>query len=142
TRGWAQRSLNEHAKLTQARADRPYQALYGVIQGAQYEDLRRKACQDLRAMSADFDGVQAGFDGYGLGGAFEKENLGTIVGWRTEEVPPDQPRQLLGSSGPADLSAAVEAGAGSFDAVSPPRVPRTGAFYTAYAPINLPRAQF
>lgn len=142
TRGWAQRSLNEHAKLTQARADRPYQALYGVIQGAQYEDLRRKACQDLRAMSADFDGVQSGFDGYGLGGAFEKENLGTIVGWCTEELPEDKPRHLLGISEPDDLFAAVEAGADTFDAVSPTRVARTGAFYTEYGRINLPRAQF
>src|SRR5699024_1126187 len=54
TRAWAQRSLDEHAKLTHTRADRPYQALYGVIQGAQYEDLRRKACRDLAAMQADF----------------------------------------------------------------------------------------
>src|SRR5699024_2326956 len=49
TRSWAQRSLDEHAKLTHTRADHPYQALYGVIQGAQYEDLRRKACRDLAA---------------------------------------------------------------------------------------------
>src|SRR5699024_6474136 len=142
TRGWAQRSLDEHAKLTYARADRPYQALYGVIQGAQYEDLRRKACQDLRAMSTDFEGTEAGFDGYGLGGAFEKENLGTIVGWCAEELPEDKPRHLLGISEPDDLFAAVEADADTFDAVSPTRVARTGAFYTEYGSINLPRAQF
>ncbi|REB90655.1 tRNA-guanine(34) transglycosylase, partial [Staphylococcus pseudintermedius] len=47
TRRWAQRCLDEHARLTGVRAARPYQALFGVIQGAQYEDLRRKACRDL-----------------------------------------------------------------------------------------------
>src|SRR5699024_9401317 len=93
-------------------------------------------------MSADFDGVQAGFDGYGLGGAFEKENLGTIVGWCTEELPEDKPRHLLGISEPDDLFAAIEAGADTFDAVSPTRVGRTGAFYTEYGRINLPRAEF
>lgn len=142
TRQWAQRSLDEHARLTHRRADRPYQALYGVIQGAQYEDLRRKACGDLRAMRADFDGVEAGFDGYGLGGAFEKENLGTIVSWCAEELPEAKPRHLLGISEPDDLFAAIEAGADTFDAVSPTRVGRTGAFYTDYGRINLPRAEF
>lgn len=142
TRVWAQRSLDEHARLTEQRSHRPYQALYGVIQGAQYEDLRRKACRDLREMRADFNGTEAGFDGYGLGGAFEKENLGTIVGWCAEELPEDKPRHLLGISEPDDLFAAIEAGADTFDAVSPTRVGRTGAFYTEYGRINLPRAEF
>lgn len=93
-------------------------------------------------MSTDFEGTEAGFDGYGLGGAFEKENLGTIVGWCAEELPEDKPRHLLGISEPDDLFAAVEAGADTFDAVSPTRVARTGAFYTEYGRINLPRAQF
>ena len=142
TRRWAQRSLDEHARLTTQRTHRPYQALYGVIQGAQYEDLRRKACRDLRVKTADFDGVESGFDGYGLGGAFEKENLGTIVGWCAEELPEDKPRHLLGISEPDDLFAAIEAGADTFDAVSPTRVGRTGAFYTDHGRINLPRAEF
>src|SRR5699024_5934364 len=107
-----------------------------------YEDVRRKACRDLAAMHADFSGVEAGFDGFGLGGAFEKENLGTIVGWCAEELPEDKPRHLLGISESDDLFAAGEAGADTFDAVSPTRVARTGAFYTEYGRINLPRAQF
>ncbi|MCU1632030.1 MAG: tRNA-guanine transglycosylase, partial [Micrococcaceae bacterium] len=55
---WALRCLAEHLRLTSSRAGKPYQALFGVIQGAQYEDLRRKACRDLGAMD---------FDGYGIG---------------------------------------------------------------------------
>mgnify|MGYP002653702417 CR=1 FL=1 len=119
TRRWAQRCLDEHARLTGVRAARPYQALFGVIQGAQYEDLRRKACRDLAAMRAEFpaagelDGVASGFDGYGVGGALEKENLGTIVGWCAQELPEDKPRHLLGISEPDDIFTAVEAGAGA-----------------------------
>lgn len=146
TRLWAQRCLDHHAGLTAHRSDRPYQALFGVIQGAQYEDLRRKACQDLSAMQADFvtdNGTdRAGFDGYGIGGALEKKNLGTIVSWCAQELPEDKPRHLLGISEPDDLLWAIESGADTFDCVSPTRVARTGAFYTDYGRINLPRAQF
>lgn len=133
TRRWAERCLAAHAQLTAERADRPYQALFGVIQGAQYEDLRRKACRDLEALG---DGG-VGFDGYGIGGALEKENLGTIVGWCAEELPEDKPRHLLGISEPDDLFAAVEAGADTFDCVSPSRVARNGALYTRDGRFNV-----
>ena len=148
TRRWAQRCLDEHARLTGVRAARPYQALFGVIQGAQYEDLRRKACRDLAGMRAEFpaagelDGVASGFDGYGVGGALEKENLGTIVGWCAQELPEDKPRHLLGISEPDDLFTAVENGADTFDCVSPTRVARTGAFYTRDGRYNLPGAKY
>ena len=133
TRRWAQRCLDEHARLTGVRAARPYQALFGVIQGAQYEDLRRQASRDLGAMD---------FDGYGIGGALEKENLGTIVGWCAQELPEDRPRHLLGISEPDDLFTAVENGADTFDCVSPTRVARTGAFYTRDGRYNLPGAKY
>ena len=127
TRRWAQRCLDEHRRLTTERSTKPYQALFGVIQGAQYEDLRRKACRDLAAM---VDGTGHGFDGFGIGGAIEKERLGEIVGWCSSELPEDRPRHLLGISEPDDLFAAVEAGADTFDCVSPSRVARNGAIYS------------
>lgn len=133
TRLWALRCIAEHERLTAERSHRPYQGLFGVIQGAQYEDLRRKACQDLGAMD---------FDGFGIGGALEKENLGTIVGWCAEELPEDKPRHLLGISEPDDLFAAVEAGADTFDCVSPTRVARNAAFYTDHGRFNLTNARY
>ncbi|MDQ0261519.1 tRNA guanosine(34) transglycosylase Tgt [Sinomonas atrocyanea] len=133
TRLWAQRCVDEHFRLTDARAGKPYQALFGVIQGAQYEDLRRKACADLGAMP---------FDGYGIGGALEKENLGTIVGWCSEVLPEDRPRHLLGISEPDDIFVAIEAGADTFDCVSPTRVARNSAFYTAEGRLNLSGAKY
>lgn len=133
TRRWAERCLAEHSRLTAERSHRPYQALFGVIQGAQYEDLRRTACRDLGAMD---------FDGYGIGGALEKENLGTIVRWCNEELPEDRPRHLLGISEPDDIFTALENGADTFDCVSPTRVARNTAVYSPDGRFNLAGSRF
>ncbi|HJA38495.1 MAG TPA: tRNA guanosine(34) transglycosylase Tgt [Candidatus Brevibacterium intestinigallinarum] len=133
TRRWAERCVTEHQRLTAERSHRPYQALFGVLQGAQYEDLRRKAAQDLGAMD---------FDGFGIGGALEKENLGTIVGWVCEELPADKPRHLLGISEPDDLFAAIRRGADTFDCVSPSRVARNAAVYSRDGRYNISGARY
>lgn len=128
TRLWAERCLVEHARLREEHPQRPYQALFGVIQGAQYEDLRRKAARDLGAME---------FDGFGIGGAIEKVNLPAIVGWVTDELPEDRPRHLLGIGEPGDLFAGVAAGADTFDCVSPSREARNSAVYSPDGRFNL-----
>lgn len=133
TQEWAARCWSEHLRLTQERADKPYQALYGVVQGAQYEDLRRTAARGL---------VEVGFDGFGIGGALEKQNLATIVGWVTDELPDDKPRHLLGISEPDDLFAAVAAGADTFDCVSPSRVARNASIYSATGRYNITGARY
>ena len=133
TRRWALRCLAEHRRLTEARAHRPYQALFGVIQGAQYEDLRRTACRDLGAM---------GFDGFGIGGALEKNQLGTIVRWCTEELPEETPKHLLGISEPDDIFTAIDNGVDTFDCVSPTRVARSSAVYSPEGRFNLTNTRF
>ena len=133
THRWAVRCLAEHGRLTEGRPDRPYQALFGVVQGAQYEDLRRRAARGLAEL--EVDGRR--FDGFGLGGALEKENLGTIVGWCADELPFDRPRHLLGISEPDDFFAAVENGADTFDCVNPSRVARNGTVYALGGRFNL-----
>jgi queuine tRNA-ribosyltransferase len=140
THAWAQRCLDEHRRLgTLDPASRPPQALFGVVQGAHYEDLRRQACRGLESL-VDADG--RGFDGYGIGGALEKQNLATIVGWCTEELPDDKPRHLLGISEPDDLFAAVAAGADTFDCVSPSRVARNAAVYCPDGRYNITGARY
>lgn len=138
TRRWAERCLSAHAKLTEERADKPHQQLFGVLQGAQYEDLRRKAARDLGSM--EIDGIT--FDGFGIGGALEKENLGTIVGWVCEELPEDKARHLLGISEPDDFFTAIENGADTFDCVNPSRVARNAAIYMPTGRVNITRAEF
>ena len=138
THRWAQRSLDAHRQLTHENPDRPYQQLFGVLQGANYPNLRRQAAQTLAVMESD--GV--GFDGFGLGGALEKENLGTIVSWMTAHLPQHKPRHLLGISEPDDFFRAVEAGADTFDCVNPSRVARNAAIYTPDGRVNLTNARF
>jgi queuine tRNA-ribosyltransferase len=128
THEWAQRCIAEHQRLTQVRDHRPYQALFGVVQGAQYEDLRRAAAHGLAGLD---------FDGFGIGGAIEKDRLGEIVRWVNEELPEDKPRHLLGIGEPDDLFTAIECGVDTFDCVSPSRVARNSAVYSRDGRFNL-----
>jgi queuine tRNA-ribosyltransferase len=139
THRWAVRCLAEHRRLAAAEPDRHPQALFGVVQGAQYEDLRREAARGLVSVVDDDD---RGFDGYGIGGALEKQNLATIVGWVSSELPADKPRHLLGISEPDDLFDAVAAGADTFDCVSPSRVARNAAVYSASGRYNITGARY
>jgi len=133
TRRWAIRCLDEHKRLTLERKDHPYQALFGVLQGAHYEDLRRKAARDLGEMSSS--GIT--FDGFGIGGAIEKSRLGEIVGWVVDELPESKPRHLLGIGEPTDLFEGVENGADTFDCVAPTREARTSAVYSNSGRFNV-----
>jgi len=136
TRLWAKRCLSEHDRLTEERSSKPYQALFGVLQGAQYEDLRRKAAQDLGAMNED--GVS--FDGFGIGGALDKQTLGEILRWVNEELPENKPRHFLGIGEPDDLFVGVENGADTFDCVAPSRQARTGSVFTKDGRLNISNA--
>ena len=82
------------------------------------------------------------FDGYGLGGALEKDKIGEIVGWMCEELPEDKPRHMLGISEPDDIFACIENGADTFDCVSPARVGRNGALYTRHGRVNIRRREY
>lgn len=140
---WAKRCLDEHDRLTALRDTKPRQSLWGVVQGAQYEDLRRHAARGLVELDARArEEGRRGFGGYGIGGALEKSNLGTIVGWVTDELPEDKPRHLLGISEPEDIFAAIEAGADTFDCVAPTRLGRRGGVYTFDGRLNLTGARF
>jgi len=138
TRLWALRCLDEHKRLTDERKHKPYQALFGVLQGAQYEDLRRKASRDLGTMESS--GIS--FDGFGMGGALDKSILGTIVSWMAEELPVNKPRHLLGIGEPADLFAGVENGADTFDCVAPTREARTSAVYSPDGRFNVSNGSY
>ena len=130
---WAVRCLNHHQKLTSEQSNKPYQGLFGVLQGAHYQDLREKAARDLGAMD---------FDGYGLGGAFEKECLANILLWCNRILPESKPRHLLGLSKPDDIFVGVENGCDTFDCVAPTREARHGKVYTLDGDINIRNAEF
>ena len=138
TYDWAIRCLDEHKKLTDQRSNKPYQALFGVIQGAQYEDLRKKAAADLGGMSSS--GVE--FDGFGIGGALDKDSLGTIVGWVNSTLPQEKPKHLLGIGAPEDLFVGVENGVDTFDCVLASRIARTSSVYTMTGRFNVSNAPY
>jgi len=138
TYNWGLRCLDEHKLLTDVRADKPYQALFGVIQGAQYEDLRKKAATDFGAMESS--GIS--YDGFGIGGALDKDSLGTIVKWVNEILPENKPKHLLGIGAPEDLFVGVENGIDTFDCVLASRIARTSAVYTMEGRFNLSNAAY
>lgn len=133
THRWAKRSLDEHVKLGVSQATGTQQALFGVVQGGSFEDLRRESARTLGAMD---------FDGYGIGGSFTKDDIGTAVRWVCEELPEGKPRHLLGIGEPIDFFYGIENGIDTFDCVSPTRIARNGAAYTFDGRINLHNAKY
>lgn len=136
THAWAERCLVRHNELNDAHRENsePLQALYGVVQGARDEALRRE--------SARFLGEQ-GFDGFGIGGVFEPGEIPDVVKWACETLPEGKPRHLLGmGSQPADLFLGVEYGIDTFDCVAPTRQARNGALYTLDGRVNIGNARF
>jgi queuine tRNA-ribosyltransferase len=133
THAWAARSLEHHKKLGVSLATGEMQALFGVVQGGAYEDLRRESARTLGVMD---------FDGYGIGGSFTKEDMGSAVRWVCEELPEAKPRHLLGIGEPLDILLGIENGIDTFDCVSPTRQGRNGALYTYDGRINITNAKY
>lgn len=129
THAWAKRSLEYH----KSKPNCDTQALFGVVQGGRYEDLRKKSAEVIGSMD---------FDGFGIGGSFAKEDMATAVKWVNEILPKEKPRHLLGIGDPRDLFMAVEYGCDLFDCVAPTRQGRTGSLYTPTGRINLMNSEY
>lgn len=135
THRWALRSLLAHEKLDPENK----QALFGVVQGGRHEDLRKESAQVLGEMKTE-DGSM--FDGFGIGGSFDKDDMGTAVAWVNESLPEDKPRHLLGIGDPLDILEAVQNGCDLFDCVAPTRIARNGTLYTKEGNINITNSKF
>jgi queuine tRNA-ribosyltransferase len=133
THKWADRCIIEHRRLTKDSPTKPYQALFGVVQGANYENLRKDASEYMAKID---------FDGYGIGGALEKERLGEIVKWVNDILPENKPKHLLGLSEPDDIFIGIENGADTFDCVSPARIGRNGSLYTDSGRFTVKNAKY
>ncbi|MDE2040837.1 MAG: tRNA guanosine(34) transglycosylase Tgt [Patescibacteria group bacterium] len=128
THEWAKRCLAYHA------AHPNDSALMGIIQGGRHEDLRRLSARHIGSMA---------FDGFGIGGSFDKTDIGTAVGWVADELPEDKPRHLLGiGSEPVDLLLGIENGADTFDCVAPTRMARNGTCYLGSSRVSVTQARF
>jgi queuine tRNA-ribosyltransferase len=133
THAWAIRCIAEHKRLGVSKATGTQQALFGVVQGGSFIDLRKNSAEVLGAMD---------FDGFGIGGSFTKEDMAGAVRTVTENLPEGKPRHLLGIGEPIDLFLGVEYGIDTFDCVAPTRVARNGALYTKDGRINITNAKY
>lgn len=124
THRWAKRSLEHHKSKENSKT----QALFGIVQGGRDENLRKESAEYIGALD---------FDGFGIGGSFDKEDMEKAVGWVNEILPKEKPRHLLGIGEPEDLFMAVEKGCDLFDCVAPTRIARNGGVYTKFGKINL-----
>jgi queuine tRNA-ribosyltransferase len=128
THRWAKRSLEYHKQ-----AGKTEQALFGIVQGGRDEKLRKESAEYIGSLD---------FDGFGIGGSFEKEDMDKAVEWCNSILPKEKPRHLLGIGEPVDLFMAVEKGCDLFDCVSPTRIARNGGIYTKDGRINLMNEKF
>ena len=114
----------------------PGQALFGIVQGGMYKDLRKKSAEDLMTI---------GFDGYAVGGVSvgePKEQMHEIICFGAPLLPKDKPRYLMGIGDLGDMLKAVEAGFDMFDCVMPTRNARNGTLFTSEGRISIKREEF
>ncbi len=136
THAWAKRCLARHNELNVCHRanNEPVQALYGVVQGAREDDYRKESALFFS---------QRDFDGYGIGGVFEPEEISQTVKMVNEILPEGKPRHLLGMGAqPADLFLGVEYGIDTFDCVAPTRQARNGALFTYDGRINISNSKY
>lgn len=124
---WAQRSRDAY----QGRG-----ALFGIVQGGMYEDLRDASVRGL---------VDMGFDGYAIGGLSvgePKADMARMLDHTAHQLPADKPRYVMGIGKPEDLVEAVRHGADMFDCVMPTRNARNGHLFTRRGVLKLRNARF
>ncbi len=129
------RSLRWAARSKTAHGDTPA-ALFGIVQGGMYADLRAESAAGLRAI---------GFDGYAIGGLSVGEpeaERNAVLDATTPHLPTDRPRYLMGVGRPEDLVEGVLRGVDMFDCVMPTRNARNGHLFTSSGVLKLRNARF
>ena len=126
---WAARSKKEFGS-------NPHKALFGIVQGGLFKDLRIKSLNEL---------IKIGFDGYAVGGLAvgetQKEMFNVLDNLK-DHLPQKKPRYLMGVGTPADILGAVKRGIDMFDCVLPTRSGRTGLAFTWNGRINIKNSKY
>lgn len=129
TSRWAERSLEAHQRKND-------QALFGIIQGGEYEDLRKQSAQDL--LSLDFPGYAIG----GLSVGESKEVMNQVLESTTPLMPTNKPRYLMGVGSPDALIDGAIRGVDMFDCVLPTRIARNGTCMTSTGRLVVRNAKY
>ncbi len=133
---WAERSKRAFEKLSAQGIAKEGQALFGIVQGANYDDLRRESVERL---------LGVGFPGYAIGGLAVGEGraeMFRLVELTAPLLPKEKPRYLMGLGKPADIVGAVARGLDMFDCVAPTRSGRHGQAWTKEGAVNIRNASF
>ena len=128
-------SMRWAARCRQAHGDSS-SALFGIVQGGMYEDLRQQSVQAL---------TDIGFDGYAIGGLSvgePEDERELVLGYTLTGMPTDKPRYLMGVGRPQDIIAAVLRGVDMFDCVMPTRNARNGYYFTACGVLKIRNSRF
>lgn len=128
THAWAARCQAAHRRQDQA--------LFGIVQGGIFPDLRLESVRTLREM--DFPGYAVG----GLSVGETKEQMYAALDVTVPALPADKPRYLMGVGAPEDILEAVARGVDIFDCVLPTRVARNGGLFTRHGRLNLRNARY
>ncbi len=124
------------ARSRAAFVDRPGYGIFGIVQGADFPDLREKSARELTAI---------GFDGYAIGGLAVGEPQSVMfdmIETVAPMLPTDKPRYLMGVGTPLDILGAVERGVDMFDCVMPTRAGRTAMAFTRHGTMNMRNAKY
>ena len=122
THEWAERCISEHKKNTKYHGYQQF--LFGIIQGANHEELRKESAKIISSL--DFDGIAIGGESIGYNMGATKN----ILDWVSDIIPEDKPHYTMGVGfNPSDLFEVVERGIDMFDCVAPTRVARNGRLF-------------
>jgi len=136
THRWAERCLEYHKNI-KALKHKNRQFLFGIVQGANHEELRKESARAISAM--DFDGIAIGGESVG----FNMEATKNILDWVNPIIPKDKPHYTMGVGfAPSDLFEVVERGVDMFDCVAPTRMARNGSLFTHKGRININNSEF
>ena len=130
THRWAERSLRAHRQNLGANKT---QAIFGIVQGGRFEDLRHESAREIASMN---------FDGFGIGGSFSKEDMQGSLQAAVEELPEEKPRHFLGIGEPGDILEGIANGIDLFDCVAATRQGRHGTIYTSHGLIHLTNERY
>jgi queuine tRNA-ribosyltransferase len=136
THRWAERCRAAHASADNRAVGGWDQALFAIVQGATYRELREQSAATLAAM---------GFPGYAIGGLAvgePHESRNECIEWCTALLPTEKPRYLMGVGTPEDILDAVMRGVDMFDCVLPTRNARNGQVFTSAGVLNLRNARY
>ncbi|MEK7192258.1 MAG: tRNA guanosine(34) transglycosylase Tgt [Patescibacteria group bacterium] len=120
THRWAARCLAEvKLKSKNGKEKTNQQALFGIVQGGAYKDLRSQSAKFIGSLD---------FPGFGIGGSLgkSKKDMYNVLNWTIPLLPEDKPKHLLGIGSPEDITEAVKRGIDTFDCVAPTRLGRNG----------------